>query len=627
MEDIRKDLVINNRYVLKEYKGSGSFGEVWLAYDKQEDREIAVKIYISLDRQGCDEFLGEYKIASGLKHPNLLVTEHYDVWQNRPFLTMKYCGLGSVANLVGKLSPSLEDERLIWKFIHDVAAGLEFLHNLEPDPIVHQDIKPDNVLQDNDGSFLITDFGISKKVRNTLRSQSTRAQKAGAVAYMAPERFSKSPNPILASDIWSLGVSIYELAEGELPFAGMGGVLLKNGADMAELSNGWTRNLNAIMEFCLAKESWDRGKAHEIKAISTIVLRNDLKANVPLMINNIKEGKPLEQKEVKSEFDPHATNRKVNTQTDEKGDVGTETVNEKTNTHKEKEELTPKPAKSIWKWVIAAAVCLCAIIYMTTFYESPEMKEAKSHVDEYRTIVENCYQLTEIGSESDTKSLLLAKEEYAKKKDLENKYGSILPDVYVLEDTIDIESMLNEKLEVAAKAWSEAAKSQAENLGDYANAIEFYKLSLKLWSDEQVAAEYKKTIKTTAYMKIKDVDFGYNKKDGGTVIYGETLYARSIAYLTPRIKYDGIRIDDAAIGSEQKLSVKIYDSNGSLERGSNSPKGFTYSDTYIVSTDTDASLELSGWGNDYKTCYNKGTYNFELWHDGKRIYRKSFEIK
>ena len=267
MEETRKGLTINNRFTLQEYKGSGTFGEVWRASDSQKKKDVAIKIYISLNRQGCDEFLEEYKIASGLTHKNLLVTEQYDVWQSRPYLTMKYCAKGSVANLVGKLKPTMENERLLWAFIRDVSAGLTYLHNLEPDPIVHQDIKPDNVLMDSNGTFMITDFGISKKVRNTLRSQSKRAVEAGATAYMGPERFSKQPAPILASDIWSLGASIYELAEGELPFSGMGGIMLKNGAEMPDL-NGWSDDLNNLMHRCLEKEPWKRIKAHEIEQLA-----------------------------------------------------------------------------------------------------------------------------------------------------------------------------------------------------------------------------------------------------------------------------------------------------------------------------------------------------------------------
>ena len=62
MEETRKGLTINNRFTLQEYKGSGTFGEVWRASDSQKKKDVAIKIYISLNRQGCDEFLEEYKL-------------------------------------------------------------------------------------------------------------------------------------------------------------------------------------------------------------------------------------------------------------------------------------------------------------------------------------------------------------------------------------------------------------------------------------------------------------------------------------------------------------------------------------------------------------------------------------
>lgn len=261
---------VNNRYLLKAYKGSGSFGEVWLAYDEYLNIDVAIKIYISLDNRGLEEFKTEYKNTYGLTHPHLLAATHFDVWEQRPFLVMKYCPNGSAGSIIDKAS-----EQEIWKFIHDVAAGLHFLHTQKPAPIVHQDIKPDNVLIDEQGDFLITDFGISKKIRATMRKQSKRDVTAGAAAYMAPERFSKDPMPMTESDIWSLGASIHELATGELPFCGMGGGLLNNGAEMPELNEKWSRNLNFAMQSCLSKEAKERPDAQQLTDYAESILQGE----------------------------------------------------------------------------------------------------------------------------------------------------------------------------------------------------------------------------------------------------------------------------------------------------------------------------------------------------------------
>ncbi|MCD8208258.1 MAG: protein kinase, partial [Bacteroidales bacterium] len=209
----------------------------------------------------------EYTTAQELHHTNLLTPSYFDIWRHRPYLVMKYCAKGSSAKYVGMM-----DEYMLWHFIYDVAAGLSYLHNL-PEPIVHQDIKPYNVLVDDSGRFLITDFGISKKIRSTMRRQSNRAAGAGATSYMGPERFDANPEPIIASDIWSLGASIYEIATGELPFSGFGGGMQRNGAETPFLDNKWSKDMNMVMQSCLAKETWDRPTAHQLEEYSDAILK------------------------------------------------------------------------------------------------------------------------------------------------------------------------------------------------------------------------------------------------------------------------------------------------------------------------------------------------------------------
>ena len=306
MVEIRQGEEINGRYVLKESIGRGTFGQVWLAHDRAKDEDVAIKFYVALDNKGREEFIQEYRIAAGLEHPNLLVTKDFGVWQDHPWLTMRFCDSGSAGDIVGKLRPTLKDELTIWRFIHDVAAGLAYLHHVKPEPIVHQDIKPDNVLIASDGTFLITDFGISKRIRNTISKQSTRALKAGAPAYMGPERFSDNSEPVLASDVWSLGVSIYELAEGELPFSGMGGMMMNKGVEIPRLSSGWSENLNDIMRWCLEKETWDRARADQVAEIAKAVLDSQGKVCVESLIMDMKRKASSTVKGEK--INPKATN-------------------------------------------------------------------------------------------------------------------------------------------------------------------------------------------------------------------------------------------------------------------------------------------------------------------------------
>lgn len=258
MEELKIGDIIKQRYSLVQFLGSGSFGEVWLAHDQMTGRDVALKIYISLDPAGVEEFQREYSNTADLSSPYLLTPEFFDVHNRRPFLVMKYCANGSSSKLAGQIS---EDK--LWAFIHDVASGLEVLHS-QSDPIVHQDIKPDNILVDSNGRFLITDFGISKRLRATMRRQSKRDVSSGAMPYMAPELFDSVPKLNPASDIWSLGASIYELVTGELPLNGFGGCMLKHGAEIPSLGTSVSQSLNDLMIACLSPEPAIRPTAKEI---------------------------------------------------------------------------------------------------------------------------------------------------------------------------------------------------------------------------------------------------------------------------------------------------------------------------------------------------------------------------
>ena len=93
---------------------------------------------------------------------------------------------------------------------------------------------------------------------------------------MGPERFSKEPMAVKASDIWSLGVSIYELATNDLPFMGQGGGMLNVGAEIPNLdATKWSNKLNDIMRRCLSKNTWDRPTAEELAEYSKLVLNGD----------------------------------------------------------------------------------------------------------------------------------------------------------------------------------------------------------------------------------------------------------------------------------------------------------------------------------------------------------------
>ena len=255
---LQPNTTFDNHYTLIRQLGRGGFSEVWLAHDSYMDIDVAIKIYApgqGMDSNSINEFRREITGVFQLNHPNLLCPKHLGIWENMPYLIMAYCPAGSCLKFVGNIS-----ESEIWHLIHDVAAGLAYLHEKD---IVHQDIKPDNILIDTESNYLITDFGISTRARSTLRkSVMSTTNSAGTLAYMGPERFSTQPAPTKASDIWSLGAMLYELLEGVTPFPpDFGGSMLNAGAAIPTINAPVSENLKQTIYKMLSKETWDRPTA------------------------------------------------------------------------------------------------------------------------------------------------------------------------------------------------------------------------------------------------------------------------------------------------------------------------------------------------------------------------------
>ncbi|MDR0698635.1 MAG: serine/threonine protein kinase [Tannerella sp.] len=269
---LKESTIVKERYSLLKILGKGGFSEVWLADDVWTSTKVALKFYApgtGLDDEGIRLFTHEFALLSDLNHNNLLKPSHFDIYENMPFLVLTYCENGSTLRLVNRMN-----EDSAWQFLRDVAEGLHYLHSNVP-PIIHQDIKPDNILIDRNSRFVITDFGISARARNTLRRNVTNITTGGTLAYMSPERFGHDPSPIKASDIYSLGATMFELLTGHLPFGDHGGLLQKNGADIPNIKGNYSNRLKEIVYQCLAINTWDRPTAFYISRFAKMALDGD----------------------------------------------------------------------------------------------------------------------------------------------------------------------------------------------------------------------------------------------------------------------------------------------------------------------------------------------------------------
>lgn len=266
--------LIDGKYKQEELLGTGAFSEVWKVTYVQTGVTLALKIYkpgTSMDNDGVKMLTHEYALMVNLNHRNLLKPQFFDVFDGRPYLVLPYCEKGNINKMVGKLT-----EEEAWKLLRDTASALDYLHTRNP-PIIHQDIKPANILVADDGTYMLTDFGVSTSLKATLSRLSIDEQElmsAGTLAYMDPMKFSRKNLPIMANDIWSLGATVFEMLTGELPFGNSGGLLQKKGADVPDIPEKFSSHLNDVLRSCMDEDPANRPWASKLYDIADEAVRH-----------------------------------------------------------------------------------------------------------------------------------------------------------------------------------------------------------------------------------------------------------------------------------------------------------------------------------------------------------------
>lgn len=202
-----QDKVINSRYHLESELGQGGMGTVYLAHDSVLDRDVAVKLLSStkLDSEGRARLLAEAQTVAKLRHPNIVTVFDAGEYENQPFVVMEYV---QGVTLDEYVTDGLES---IIEITQQICAALGYAHE---QGIVHRDLKPENVIIDPDGSVRLMDFGLAV---STATRMTEDGMISGTVFYMSPEQaFGYEVTP--QSDLYSLGVILYELTTGNLPF-------------------------------------------------------------------------------------------------------------------------------------------------------------------------------------------------------------------------------------------------------------------------------------------------------------------------------------------------------------------------------------------------------------------------
>ncbi len=269
MEPVETPRIYSGRYELTHLIARGGMAQVYRAMDRQLERPVALKVLfpeLSVDRTFVERFRREAQAAANLSHPNIVPVFDWGEDDGSYFIVMEYVEgrpLSAVLRDPQRLSP-----RQIATIGAGVAAALAFAHR---HGVVHRDVKPGNVLITPDGDVKVTDFGIARAM-NTEESLTQTGAVMGTAAYFSPEQ-AEGKGVDARSDIYSLGVVLYEMAVGRPPFTGDSPVAVasKHVRDMPVLPREANPSvppaLEAVIMKAMAKDPDDRyGSAEELRA-------------------------------------------------------------------------------------------------------------------------------------------------------------------------------------------------------------------------------------------------------------------------------------------------------------------------------------------------------------------------
>ncbi len=255
--------------------GAGGMGEVYRAHDPRLDREVAVKVLPSdtlTDDSARARLVREARMASKLNHPNICTVHDVGEAQGQTYIAMELVEGDSLASLLARGALPLEQ---ILLYGSQVADALAHAHQRG---VVHRDLKSANIVITPEGRAKVLDFGLAKRIEGEALAEATTLSTdlltspgtvAGTLAYMAPEQLQGKPADE-RSDIWALGVVLYEMAAGNRPFHGQTGFELSASIlekPLPPLPAATPPALASVIERCLAKEPGHRyQRASELRA-------------------------------------------------------------------------------------------------------------------------------------------------------------------------------------------------------------------------------------------------------------------------------------------------------------------------------------------------------------------------
>ena len=245
-------------YCLTAYVGAGGMGEVFKAVHPETGRVVAVKVLYRLEFAA--RFRNEAAVQSSISHPHIAALFEYGLLDNRPALVMEWVDGNALDELIrGERLSNAEAVRMT----EQIAGAVAHLHQ---NGIIHRDLKPSNIRVRPDGQIKLLDFGIAKGQRSPQLTQAGFA--VGTTEFMAPEQFRSQVEA--KSDVWALGVLLYELTTGHLPFEAANPLVLRRQIERGQymaprlLTPALSPVLASVIQDCLQTNPAKRPTAAEI---------------------------------------------------------------------------------------------------------------------------------------------------------------------------------------------------------------------------------------------------------------------------------------------------------------------------------------------------------------------------